>query len=122
MSSLLAVAAAVVVVTGCATANLVESEPGKKVVVSVSPQSSPEARSKALEIARAECNGKNPVKVKEGRVVVGSQTSGEANQTPQTTPSFNILTGKSKTVTSQSTSHSSTTTNTYEWHVTFECQ
>jgi hypothetical protein len=111
-----------VALVGCATASLVESEPGQKVVVSVSPQNDPEARSKALEIARAECNGKRPVKVKEGRVVVGSQTNGEANQTPQTTPTYNIFSGKTKMVTSQNTSHSSTTTNTYEWHVTFNCQ
>ncbi len=111
-----------VVVTGCATATLVETEPGKRVVISVSPQGNPEARAKAQALADGECGGKKAVKVKEGRVVVGSQTQGESNQTPQSTNVYNVFTGKSKVVTSQNTNHSSSTQNTYEWHVTYECR
>jgi hypothetical protein len=111
-----------IALTGCATATLVESEPGKKVVVSESPRGNPEARQKALAIAQMECNGKKPVLVKQGRVVTGSQTSGESTQTPEQQKQYNLFTGKSKTVTSQQTSTSSKTENTYEWQLTFECQ
>ncbi len=112
----------VVAATGCATATLVETEPGKRVVVTESPQGNPEARQKAIAIATQECNGKKPVIVKQGRVVTGSETSGSAEATPEQHKQYNPFSGKSKTVTSERTSTSSSTRNTYEWQLVFECQ
>jgi hypothetical protein len=114
--------ALVAFLTGCASATLVESEPGKRVVVTESPKGSPEARQKAIAIAQMECNGKKPVLVKQGRVVTGSTVSGQAQETPEQQRQYNLFTGKSKTVTTHQTTSSSTTTNTYEWQLTFDCQ
>lgn len=122
MKNVVAITVLATILGGCATATLVESEPGKRVVVTVSPKDDPEARAKGLALAQGECNGKKAVKVKEGRVVTGSETTGNSQETPETHKSYNLFNGKSSYVTSKNTQQSSSTRNTYEWQIVYECQ
>ncbi len=109
------------ILAGCATATLVESEPGKRIVISINPQDSAEARSKAASMAQGECGSKKAVLAKQGRVAVGTHTQGESNESPQKNQTFNVLSGKMLSSSSKKTESSSNTVNTYEWQLVYEC-
>ena len=104
--------------SGCATATLVESQPGVRVVVSENPGGNAKARQKATDLAKGECNGKNPVVVQYGRVKVGTQVESTTTQSKQQVISF-----FPKQTTVQPVQHvQGTAKDRYEWHVTFECR
>jgi hypothetical protein len=105
----------------CATATVVETSPGVGGVISVKPAQDPEARQKARALMVQTCGRKRFKIVKEGRVAVGTETTGSSTSTPQDRKQYNLFTGKSKTVTETNTDSSSTTSNVYEWHLTYRC-
>jgi hypothetical protein len=105
-------------VVSCATARLEEVEPGQGGVITLTPPQNPEAKEKARMIMEENCQGKKPMIVKEGFVVVGTTTSGQEETSPGSRT--DLFTGK-KTA-SISTSSSSTTNQVKEWRLTYKCQ
>jgi hypothetical protein len=105
-----------VVLAGCATARLVESESEIGGIVTVNPPQSPEARDKAKAMMQSTCGAKPFRIVKEGETVVGQTTQGTQEEKPIKTT--NLFGKKSPAV--QTTSNQ-TTTNVTEWRLTFKC-
>ncbi len=104
------------VLTSCATARLVESEPEIGGIVTVNPPDSPEARDKAKAMMQNTCGSKPYRIVKEGETVVGQTTSGVQEEEPTSKTS---LFGKKTQVVE--TKSSQTTTNVTEWRLIFKC-
>jgi hypothetical protein len=109
------------VIASCVSVKEVEIEPEKGGVISEQPARDPKAREQSMQLMRANCGKKKPKIVKEGHVKVGEETSGRQDSTPTTSKQTNLFTGKSSTVTKQSTTSSSTTKELTEWRIVYTC-
>lgn len=104
-------------ITSCATARVEESEPGIGGTIAVQPAQNAEAKDKAKVLMAENCGEKKAKIVKEGYVVVGSETRGSESAAPG---EQRDLFSKKKTKTVE-TSSSSSTTSVKEWRITYKC-
>ncbi len=96
---------------GCATARLVETQPGKGGVVAIKPTGSSDAREKAKGIMQETCGGKKVEIVAEGEHVIGQFSKTSSSESESKGLFGPALTGNSSSHTTQET----------EWRITFQC-
>lgn len=107
------VASTFAILSGCATARMVETRPGKGGTVSVSPQNSAEARKKAEALMSSTCGSKKVVIVSEGEVEIGSVTTSNAEAAPvKTWYGATAVQANTKTETVKQT----------EWRINYSCE
>jgi hypothetical protein len=102
-------------IAGCATARMVEVEPGVGGVIAVFPPQDLDARAKANQLMLNNCGGGQFRVVSEGEVVVGQITTSDASRTKDKERTWD---GKSETETATATTQ---TQNQTEWRITYRC-